>query len=97
MVDNRNIRRCANTPCSGPRTMMDKLRAIDFALIEINLYLDAYPKCRRAMEQYCKLIRERQKLAETINNSGNPLTSFENGCGEWNWVKGPWPWEPDAN
>ncbi len=77
---------------------MKKLKTVDFAIIETALYLDAYPKCRKALEYYRQLIKERETLAEAINSKCGPMTIRDNNdCSEWSWVAGPWPWEPEAN
>ena len=75
-----------------------KLQAIDFAIIETGLYLDAYPECRHALEYYHKLIAERDAVVAIINEKCAPISMRENKSRtEWNWVQGPWPWESDAN
>ena len=79
-------------------SLMNKLRTLDFAITETVLYLDAYPKCRRALEYYHRLLKERAKVAEMVNNVIGPLTAGSNmSQTEWKWCQGPWPWEPDAN
>ena len=99
MVDSRNIRRgTSGASTANCKALMCKLRTLDFAIIETALYLDAYPGCRGALNYYSRLIRERAKVAEMINSTCGPLTMKENmSTTEWNWHKGPWPWEPDAN
>ena len=75
-----------------------KLQTIDFAIIEATLYLDAYPHCRAALDYYHKLVAEREALAAAINEKCGPVCHRDNKSrNEWNWVEGPWPWEPDAN
>ncbi|MBE6599701.1 MAG: spore coat protein CotJB [Ruminococcaceae bacterium] len=78
--------------------MMKKLRMLDFSIVDVGLYLDAYPDSASALEYYKKLIAERERLAAMINASGMPLTSRDGACGcSWNWTNGPWPWKPEAN
>ena len=77
---------------------MKKLKAVDFAIIDTALYLDAYPKCKKALEYYRQLTKERAMLAEAINGKCGPITVRDNeSCSEWTWATGPWPWEADAN
>ena len=76
---------------------MDQIRMVDFSLVEINLYLDAYPNCREALDHYHKLIDRRNKLVAEYERYA-PLTAFSNTSTEsWDWVKSPWPWQYDAN
>ena len=76
----------------------EALRAIDFALVETTLYLDAYPHCAEALAYYHKLLAERHALAESYSQLCGPLTACDNTSQtSWQWVKTPWPWEIDAN
>lgn len=77
--------------------LMCKLRKVDFAIYDTVLYLDVYPDCVKAQEFYQKLICEREELCRLINSSCGPVTFNNVLSGKWNWTKGPWPWEPDAN
>ena len=79
------------------RSLMKRIRELDFAITETVLYLDVYPECVKAQEYYQKLIREREELCRRINAECGPVTINNVNHGKWNWTKGPWPWEPDAN
>lgn len=74
------------------------LQALDFALVETALYLDAYPENRQALEYYHRLIAQREAAMENYEKSCGPVTMYGNKSrNSWDWVEGPWPWEPDAN
>ena len=78
--------------------MMKKLRMLDFAIVDVGLYLDAYPDSASALEYYRKLIAERERLAAAVNSSCGPLTSRDGAVGgQWKWTNGPWPWHTEAN
>lgn len=100
---NRDVQRGCNM---GDRRMVDpncknlmkKLQMVDFAIIDTILYLNAYPACPQALDYYKKLVKEREALCEVINERCGPITAMSNKSqSEWNWVSGPWPWEPEAN
>ncbi len=99
MAENNKMNSVQNGSCrTDCRAMMKKLRTIDFALAETNLYLDAYPDSSSALEYYGKLLCERERLAAAINASCSPLTAREHtGTTRWKWTDGPWPWQPEAN
>ena len=78
-------------------SVLNKLRAVDFALTETVLYLDAYPTCEEAKNFYRKLVTERQQLIATYESQCGPLTMYGNTGATWEWTEGPWPWEADAN
>lgn len=77
---------------------LNKLRALDFALQETVLYLDAYPENKQALRYYHQLMKEREQLMEDYQAHCGPLTMYGNTSqNAWDWIKGPWPWHPDAN
>ncbi len=77
---------------------MNKLRALDFALQETVLFLDAYPENKQALRYYHQLLSNRKELMEELEQSGHPLTMYGNRSQtSWDWINDPWPWEPDAN
>ena len=77
---------------------LNQIRAIDFAIQETVLYLDAYPENQQALEYYHKLIEMRERVLSSYERSCGPLTMYGNTSHQsWDWVKGPWPWENDAN
>ena len=101
MADMRYNRYTGASSCScnnNGKSPMERLRAVDFAIVDTALYLDVYPNCKNALEHYNKLVRERAALVDLVNKTYGPMTIRDN-CDDhkWTWVKGPWPWEPDAN
>ena len=78
--------------------MLELLRALDFAIQETVLYLDAYPNNQEALEYYHKLIQQRTQVCEHYEKSCGPLTMYGNKSNtSWDWIRSPWPWEADAN
>ena len=93
---NMGDRRMVDPP--NCKNLMKKLQAVDFAIVDTILYLNAYPTCPQALDYYKKLVKERESLCEVINERCGPITAMSNKShSEWNWVLGPWPWEPEAN
>ncbi len=84
--------------CTSCRKQLSMLQALDFAIQETVLYLDAYPTNCKALEFYHQLTKKRASLVAEYEKRCAPLTMYGNESKtEWNWVQGPWPWEPDAN
>jgi spore coat protein JB len=78
--------------------LANRIKAVDFALYELVLYLDAYPCDQRALSYYAKYKKMAEMLKVEYNQKYGPLTAFENGDPHrWQWVEGPWPWEKEAN
>ena len=100
MINNRYARcNSANVQGNGTRcqTLMNRIRTVDFALNETVLYLDAYPESAEAMKYYQALVKERAQLMDAYERECGPVTMYGNIGNTWDWLRGPWPWEPDAN
>ena len=78
--------------------LLDRIRAEDFALYEVALYLDAYPQNARALAYYAEHKKLAQALREEYESRFGPLSLYGNhDGGAWRWVDAPWPWEKEAN
>lgn len=82
----------------GAGSLLRRIRAEDFALYEVALYLDAYPTNQKALAFYEQHRNILAALKEEYRQKYGPLTIYDNiDRGEWQWVQGPWPWEKEAN
>ena len=80
------------------KALTERLRKIDFSIIDTVLYLDSYPECKKALAYYNKLICERDALRKALaEKCRRPMTSFENVGEAWDWIDSPWPWDVSAN
>ena len=79
------------------KSMQKRLQKVSFALVELVLYLDAYPNCERAKRYYKELSDERDMLIKALSKAGMPMSNMNVEGNEWTWTKGPWPWEYEAN
>lgn len=73
-----------------------KIYEYDFALHELNLYLDSHPTSEKAFA----LLKEYRKMREAIvkqyvEKYGNYVNTVDDAKAEgcFAWLKGPWPWE----
>ena len=76
--------------------LKEKIYELDFALHELNLFLDTHPTNAKALNLIKEYRRKRQEfIAVFESNFGKYTPCVEDipceGC--WNWLKGPWPWE----
>ena len=79
-------------------SQLSPLQAVDFAIQETVLFLNAYPKHKQALEHYHQLLARRKQLMEAHERECGPITMYGNNSStSWDWVNGPWPWEIDAN
>ena len=75
------------------------LNQVQFAMHDINLYLDNYPndsmmlkEFNKNRELYLQLLEEYENRFGPINVSSNSLNT-----NPWMWNKEPWPWEGSDN
>ena len=61
-------------------TLLYKIQMYIFALKDLNLYLDVYPKDESIINEY-------------QNNYGPLNTNEVNSEDIWTWINNPWPWD----
>lgn len=74
-----------------------KIQMIDFAMIDVGLYLDAYPNCKKALEYFRQLKDMREVEVKEFEKLYGPLTIL--GLEDLNYntyINDPWPWEREA-
>ena len=95
---NGNGNGCPSNRHTACNTLMDQIRAVDFALYETVLYLDVYPHSCGALETYHKLRAQSNALHEEYETACGPLTAFGNrSTASWDWMSNPCPWEYGAD
>ncbi|RIW38363.1 spore coat protein CotJB [Bacillus salacetis] len=74
--------------------LFEELQAVQFVLLELNLYLDTHPEDRAAIQQFNSYVTERRKIEKQIEKSFGPLLNFglSKGGFPWKWTDSPWPW-----
>ena len=88
--ENRNEFECGKD--MRRQEMIDEIKALDFTIIELGLYLDTHPEDQRALcmhREYCKQVKD---LKDKYQKMYGPLTIFY-PCNKWRWLEEPWPWE----
>jgi spore coat protein JB len=93
---NNNQQQMPSIP-NNVKSMQKRLQKVSFALVELVLYLDAYPTCEKAKKYYKELSDERDMLVKALSKAGMPMSSMNVQGNEWTWINGPWPWEYEAN
>ncbi len=78
--------------------MLKKIQAADFALDDINLFLDTHPTDKGALECFAKYQKIYQSLVKEYEEKFGALTSERVDTNKgWTWIDNPWPWEMEAN
>lgn len=77
------------------RSLLQRLQETQFALVELQLYLDTNPNDRRALAQFNALSAQLHMLKNMYERKYGPLLQygFSPSPGRWAWYETPWPWE----
>ena len=84
--------------CECSNEMMDReemgmqIKAYQFAVTDIALYLDTHPEDERALCLHREYTRRLKDLRDKYQKVYGPLT-LEYPCNKWRWLEEPWPWE----
>lgn len=78
--------------------MLKTLTALDFYLVDLQLYLNTHPNDRDALDKYNAIVAEANSLRQEYEKMYGPLTSFRSASKyPWQWIENPWPWQYQFN
>ena len=78
--------------CELREEMIQQIRGLDFAIIELGLYLNTHPDDEKALCLHRKYCKEYRELTDKYQKVYGPLT-IHFPCNKWRWIEEPWPWE----
>lgn len=75
--------------------MKERIYAYDFAIVEMNLYLDTHPEDKDALCLFHQYQEKREQLIEAYEAQFGPYISNVNDVqgDKFTWICNPWPWE----
>lgn len=75
--------------------LMRKIQEVEFAAIDLNLYLDNHPDCYEALCDYNRYVQELAQYRYMYEMNYGPLLNFGFAPSQYpfKWVEEPWPWE----
>lgn len=78
---------------------MEKIMQLDFALVDLGLYLNTHPEDNYALNLYNKIAKKADMCRTNYEKNFGPLCSFRSYCNSnsWNWINNPWPWSEKSN
>ena len=78
----------------GKNELLEQMRAVDLALISLNLSLDTHPSRENALKDFKMLAETRQRLHKQFTERYGPLRMIQGATDDcWLWVNNPWPWD----
>ncbi len=82
-------------PMNEQAKMLTDLDALEFAIIDLNLYLDVNPDDRKAIELFNQYRVENEELLKIYQNKFGPIFLNSDSLTNmpWMWDNRPWPWE----
>jgi len=86
------ITNCPESINLSREELIQKIKELDFAVIDVGLYLDTHPEDQKAIclhKDYCNKLK---KLKDVYQKIYGPLTIYF-PCNKWRWIEEPWPWE----
>ena len=91
----KNQKPYAIKPMNDQAKMLTDIDSLDFALIDLNLYLDVYPDDKNAIELFNKYRNEQNELLNDYQNKYGPILLNSDALNNmpWMWDNNPWPWE----
>lgn len=72
--------------------MLNEIRNLKFAIVDISQYLNTHPGDERALclhSEYCQQLKD---LSDKYQRIYGPLSIYF-PCNSWRWLEEPWPWE----
>ncbi|WP_053956512.1 spore coat protein CotJB [Inediibacterium massiliense] len=75
--------------------MLSKLQEVEFACIDLNLYLDTHPQDQMALMRYNTCAYQLDVLKKQYECMYGPILNFGFSQSQYpfQWIEGPWPWE----
>lgn len=71
------------------------LQSVDFALVDLTLYLDTHPYDVETIKQYNELAKQRKVIAKQFESQFGPLCEYGKSYVGYpfSWNECPWPWQ----
>lgn len=78
--------------------LLQKISALDFYIIDLNLYLNTHPSDGEAIALYNEAVKQANTLREEYTRLyGMLLANQSTSKQPWQWIEGPWPWQKSFN
>ncbi|MDR0286684.1 MAG: spore coat protein CotJB [Clostridiales bacterium] len=75
--------------------MLREIMALDFAIVDLNLFLDTHPYDDKTVALCNNCIMKSKELKDCYQEMYGPLCVRDYiNCGDkWAWIDDPWPWD----
>ena len=83
-------------PHKEPGRLLSQIHELQFAALELQLYLDTHPEDTNAISMYNQYHTDLVRCVSEYETHYGPLLSYgfsPSPPNRWGWLDGPWPWE----
>ncbi len=87
----------AVVPLTEREILLRKISTYQFAALDLQLFLDTHPNDKKILEKMKEYRDKSLPLIKEYEEKYGPLTKNMTSTNNWRWIKGPWPWESEAD
>lgn len=82
-------------PMNEQAELLTSIDALDFAMIDLNLFLDVNPNNQEAIKLFNQYREQKERLTKEYENKFGPITLDSDSLNSypWAWNDMPWPWD----
>ena len=73
--------------------LLKELMAMEFMVIDLNLYLNTHPYDGRALMIFMSAAQRAGMIRDNYERMYGPITASASNSYPWPWINSPWPWE----
>ena len=73
--------------------LLRKVAALDFALVDIQMFLDTHPNDMEAQQKLDEYEQKSKMLRQEYEQKYGPIKSINSEPNRWSWISNPWPWD----
>lgn len=73
--------------------LLKRIASYDFAIVELNLFLDSHPHDGAALAKLKEYVEKSKTLRHEFEENFGPLKARSTEGNRWSWVSNPWPWD----
>ena len=77
--------------------LLQKIQELSFVKTELELFLDAAPDNKTALDHFHKTLDALIAATEEYEANYGPITTAGVSRARWNWIDGPWPWQREED
>ncbi len=76
------------------QALLKEIAKYDFAVIELNLFLDTHPNSVQARQKLEEYRAKSDELTKKYEEFFGPI-SHGSALSQWEWIANPWPWNSE--